>query len=380
MQLSNAPTKVTVPFANSGTKNAIPTASQIGVTPGAASYTDGFPPLTFTPLASGGVPPAGADFNGILNAITASVRWGMAGGLYAYDGTFSTAVGGYPRGAIVNSADATGAWRNLTDNNTTNPDSGGTGWITAFPAGVVGATRNLRGYLSTGGTSLNLTADEVIVETVLGGQYYRIANLNLTVNLATTGANGMDTGTAPASGYVGVYVIFNPSTGASALLATNATASVVGNVYGGANMPAGYTASALVAVWPTTSGSILYGGLLADRKFTRAAITVLSTSSTTGTYTALAIGAGVPRNAKSVDLGINITQSGGTAVSEGCTIATDASAVGAQLVQAAANQLTQLVGWVGGIQMATVQTVYYTWVASGAGSNSLTVYVTGYTF
>lgn len=75
MQASNIPSKVPLPFANSGTKNAIPTASQIGVTPGAASLTDGFPPLTMTPLASGGVPPAGADFNGILNLITAIQQW-----------------------------------------------------------------------------------------------------------------------------------------------------------------------------------------------------------------------------------------------------------------------------------------------------------------
>jgi hypothetical protein len=129
MQLSGAPTKVTVPFANSGTKNTIPTASQIGVTPGAASYTDGFPPLTFTPLASGGVPPAGADFNGILNAITQAVRWQMAGGGYTYDSTFSTAVGGYPKSALLANTAGTGYWFNTVDNNTVNPDTVGTGWV-----------------------------------------------------------------------------------------------------------------------------------------------------------------------------------------------------------------------------------------------------------
>ena len=66
----STPTKITVPFANTGSKNTIPVPSQISVTPGAASYTDGFPPLTMTPKASGGVPPFGQDMNGILYAIT----------------------------------------------------------------------------------------------------------------------------------------------------------------------------------------------------------------------------------------------------------------------------------------------------------------------
>ena len=48
MQLINAPGKLVLPFAASGAKNAIPVASQIGIVAGAASLTDGFPPLTRT--------------------------------------------------------------------------------------------------------------------------------------------------------------------------------------------------------------------------------------------------------------------------------------------------------------------------------------------
>lgn len=124
MLASQIPAKVPLPFANSGTKNAIPTASQIGITAGAASLTDGFPPLTFTPLASGGVPPAGADFNGILNLVTAVQQWQSAGGQFKYDSAFSTLIGGYPAGAILTSTSNTVSWLNLVDNNTTDPDSG----------------------------------------------------------------------------------------------------------------------------------------------------------------------------------------------------------------------------------------------------------------
>lgn len=135
MQASNAPSKSAVPFAESGTKNTIPVASQIGVTPGAASFTDGFPPLTMTPLAAGGVPPYGADFNGILNFLSAAVRWVQAGGRYTYDAAFATAAGGYPKGSVLAAASGNGSWLNLVDNNTTNPDAGGANWI-SLGAGI----------------------------------------------------------------------------------------------------------------------------------------------------------------------------------------------------------------------------------------------------
>jgi len=103
MQSTNIPSKIPLPFANSASstyKYSIPTASQIGITNGKASLTDGFPPLTFTPIGSGGVPPFGGDMNGILYEITAIQQWQEAGGFFPYDSTFSTAIGGYPKGLM----------------------------------------------------------------------------------------------------------------------------------------------------------------------------------------------------------------------------------------------------------------------------------------
>lgn len=128
MLASQAPARIPLPFAASGSKNAIPTGSQIGITAGRASLQDGFPPLTFTPLAAGGVPPAGADFNGILNMITAMQQWQSAGGSFKYDSAFSTAVGGYPKGAVLSKIGNDGFWTSTVDANTTNPDAGGMGW------------------------------------------------------------------------------------------------------------------------------------------------------------------------------------------------------------------------------------------------------------
>lgn len=127
MKLSDIPSKFQIPFADAaggGYIRTIPQASQIGIINGAASLTDGFPPSCFQPVGAGGTPPWGQDFNGILNQITAWSRWQGGGGPVVYDSSFSTAVGGYPQGAIVASATNSGVlWLCLADNNTTNPDS-----------------------------------------------------------------------------------------------------------------------------------------------------------------------------------------------------------------------------------------------------------------
>lgn len=138
MQSTSPPTKIQLPFANAGAKNAIPVASQISTSPGAASFTDGFPPATRTALAAGGVPPSGGDVNGILNAITTIQQWQSAGGLFSFDAAFATAVGGYPKGAILIGADNYTRWINLTEGNTTNPDG-------ATPAGWMRAHGSLAG-------------------------------------------------------------------------------------------------------------------------------------------------------------------------------------------------------------------------------------------
>lgn len=132
MQSSDIPSKFSIPFADgagSGYIRTIPTASQIGVNDGWASLEDGFPPLNATPKAAGGIPPFIQDMNGILKQISAWSRWVGAGGPVRYDSTFQTAIGGYPKGALVQSAVSDGVWWvSLVENNVTNPDSGGAGW------------------------------------------------------------------------------------------------------------------------------------------------------------------------------------------------------------------------------------------------------------
>ena len=171
--------------------------------------------------------------------------------------------------------------------------------VSAAPS-VVGAVRNAKMSVTAASASATFTADEVVVESSLGGAAYKLASFNKTINLATTGAGGMDTGSAPTSGYVALYAIYNPTSGASALLAANATSAAAPNVYGGANMPAGYTASALVSVWTTNASGQLVVGYQNDRTLAIPAVSVLNTSTQAPSQTALSITGAVPLNAKAI--------------------------------------------------------------------------------
>jgi hypothetical protein len=95
------PSTIHYPFAEAALPaniNTIPDTPTGGI---GASWQQGFPPITMTPLASGGSPPYGADFNGVLNLLSANAQWQNAGGAPRYDATLASAIGGYPQGAVL---------------------------------------------------------------------------------------------------------------------------------------------------------------------------------------------------------------------------------------------------------------------------------------
>lgn len=145
------PTKFQIPWGNSAGPSfirPIPQASQIGIQAGAASLTDGFPPANFIPVSAGGTPPFGADANGILNEVTAWLRWSQAGGPISYDGTFSAAIGGYPKGATlyITSGGVTFWVQSTIDDNTNDPTTPpATGWVpvaASKPARIITTSTN----------------------------------------------------------------------------------------------------------------------------------------------------------------------------------------------------------------------------------------------
>ncbi|HDL7089622.1 TPA: hypothetical protein PXM39_001059 [Yersinia enterocolitica] len=154
--------------------------------------------------------------------------------------------------------------------------------------GVIGTSRNAKMSVTAASSTATFTADELIVQTALGGLQYKLSNFSKTINLATTGAGGMDTGTVPANGFVALYAIYNPATQISALIAVNASSVVAPEVYGGSNMPAGYTASALVSVLPT-SASQLAPVIQQGRRVSIVGASILSGSGAPSSLAALAI-------------------------------------------------------------------------------------------
>ncbi len=95
---------------------------------GAASQQLGFPPITALPIGAGGIPPNIADFNGFGFYVTSWDRWQQAGGPIQYDAGFSAFIGGYPLGARLLSTNGPFEWESAIDNNTSDPDAGGSNW------------------------------------------------------------------------------------------------------------------------------------------------------------------------------------------------------------------------------------------------------------
>lgn len=243
--------------------------------------------------------------------------------------------------------------------------------------GVVGQAVNQKMSVAIASASATFTADQVIVGESLSGKQYRLSSVNKTINLTTTGAGGMDTGAAPASGWVAIYLIYNPTTDTSALLAQDVTSIIAPTVYGGANMPAGYTASALVSVWRTTSGSLLLNGYQRGRKFCIPRVDVLSTSSNPGPYSPIPLSAAVPLNAIAAS-GYAFCNSGSGSGFAVLSVGSDANGLGYFQVYAG------LVGSLGSDiyfenTLAEPQKLYYTFTWTTPAVSNATIGISGYT-
>lgn len=97
------PAALVAPLAFNGTKNSIPD-SATGTN--AASVAEGFPAVTSLPKSEGGLPPARADFNGMFYLSTDQKVYLQNGGILTFSKDVSDAIGGYPKGAILDCFDA----------------------------------------------------------------------------------------------------------------------------------------------------------------------------------------------------------------------------------------------------------------------------------
>lgn len=131
MKIADLPLRFAIPFANTaGAPQITYPVPDTSATPGRASKQLGFPPINFIPRGSGGIPPFGQDFNGILKQITLWSQWQAAGGALPYDPTFQTAISGYPKGTILaNPTNPLVRYQCLNDDNITDPTAAGAGWL-----------------------------------------------------------------------------------------------------------------------------------------------------------------------------------------------------------------------------------------------------------
>lgn len=240
----------------------------------------------------------------------------------------------------------------------------------------VGAARNLRMSLSAAASVATLTADQLVVEQPGVGRY-TLSNLNLSLNLTTTGVGGMDSGAAPVNGSVGIYVIYNPESRVAKLLVVNATSTSVPETYAGTNMPAGYSASALVSVWQTDANRLMNVGIQHQRSISITQAPVLE-NGLSMSPTPISLASVVPKNAKTVGGYIHyigsIDSPGGGLLglsSDVTEVGLKGCGIGGVGGQGVLSPFSDLV-------MTTPQTIYYRLYSSVSRAND--VHISQYTF
>lgn len=157
-------------------------------------------------------------------------------------------------------------------------------------------------------TTLTITADAVTVQ-VPSGLSYNLTSINLTNNMATTGAGGLDAGSIAAATWYAVWLIYAPS--------TNTKSSLTSLSFTAPTLPTGYTALARYGAVRTATG---VAQLLGTWQFGRRAqyvvglaqttkcpeiATGVSGNITTPTYTAFAVANFVPSTASEINLTVS---------------------------------------------------------------------------
>lgn len=153
MNRTDSPKKQPVPFGVNGQREDLPASTPAG--DNTASYSDGFPAVTMILKAAGGLPPKGQDMNQILFELSNLARWASAGALNSYDTAFASAIGGYPKGAVLIGDDAETIFISTSDGNQNNPSAGGTGWFN-LSTGYLRSSNNLSDLPDKKSAKINL--------------------------------------------------------------------------------------------------------------------------------------------------------------------------------------------------------------------------------
>lgn len=183
MNRTDAPAKQPKPFGINGQREPILPTTPAG--DNTASYESGFPPITMILKSAGGLPPKGQDVNQILYELSALCRWASSGALNSYDATFSTGIGGYPKGSVLLSDDGSNIFISTSDANIENPNLSNNGWLNLF------AFLGLGSLAKQNSNAVNITGG--IVKTTQGSLFdgsnrvYSAANPGATFSSDGTG-------------------------------------------------------------------------------------------------------------------------------------------------------------------------------------------------
>ncbi len=143
---------------------------------GRASFQKGFPQETSTPIAQGGVPPKRQDFNAMGYIPMSHNFFAQNGGCYTFDTEVATAIGGYPKGAIL------WVWaNNVPSYPVVSMKNGNSDNFVSDPTKIDGVSWKKLG-INAGG--------DAMVGTLTDQSAAQVRNIVLTDTVPTTGVNG----------------------------------------------------------------------------------------------------------------------------------------------------------------------------------------------
>ena len=241
-------------------------------------------------------------------------------------------------------------------------------------ASTAGITRGAKA-VSTGTNTITFVANEAIVVSSTGNSAsIKVTNLNLSCNISTVGAGGMDTGTI-STGFVALYIVYNPITKTSYLLAQNTTGVAATSTYTGANIPAGCSYSGLVGIFPISALSTFAVCSLVNRTVNIQDTQVANITTAIAGITALSVTATIPLNTIAVSGSLTLTPAGaGNTV---LAVYADVNGNGKQWVEV---QIVAPLFQVNAYQIAvyTPGNIYYN--TPGIAPSSAKISISAYTF
>ena len=152
MQTSGIPYKTPHVFASSAAGSLVssPIPDTVAGGAGHLSWQQGIPSECMT---LGGIPPFGAEVNALYQQMSAWSQWQQAGGPVFYDSTFSSEIGGYPKGAVLAVPGLPSAYYISTVENNTSAPPGSTWLVSRIPQMQTGS-----GTITSGSIAITFAA------------------------------------------------------------------------------------------------------------------------------------------------------------------------------------------------------------------------------